>query len=302
MSDQHSMDTDFVSYPDSEITSGPPSKRKKRSAIWSYFSRSSVGNETKIVCLSCPRQFSAASATSTIIRHAKTHGFFLAERQSTLTPGLTLGKERSNPSEAFHDRVLKDLCRWIVDSGIPFSTVENDQFKRFMATVNGSISVPSRFTVQRYICKERDDLQLRVQDLLRASTTRIGLTTDAWSSRVFRGYIVISAHWIDDEWNLRSCILTFESFPSPHTGRAFSDLLLRAIADWKLTDRLQGVTTDNGSDICAGIRLFHEELMLNDCRLTQLSSFQNFLTPLVWIGKVLLITENLSKLTMAHKL
>ena len=39
-----------------------------------------------------------------------------------------------------------------------------------------------------------------------------------WTSDAGAPYMVLTAHWIDNEWNLRHAIISFQRFPYPHTG------------------------------------------------------------------------------------
>src|SRR5690349_5995081 len=76
---------------------------------------------------------------------------------------------------------------------------------------------------------------------------RIALTLDGWSSRVVRGYLVVTAHWIDttkDSWTLRSCVLDFVHFPPPHNTETTSELLLKVLEDYNIGSRVRAVTTD----------------------------------------------------------
>ena len=39
-----------------------------------------------------------------------------------------------------------------------------------------------------------------------------------WTSDTGTSYIVLTAHWINNEWNLQYAIIAFQRFPHPHTG------------------------------------------------------------------------------------
>lgn len=54
---------------------------------------------------------------------------------------------------------------------------------------------------------------------------KVRFTVDAWSSRVYRGYMVISVHLIDHCCNLHSTLLDFVRFPTPHTGEAAAEII-----------------------------------------------------------------------------
>ena len=77
------------------------------------------------------------------------------------------------------------------------------------------------------------------------------LTADAWSSSAYKGYIVITDHCIDSEWELQSIVLDLLRFSTPHTGEEASSMIFEAIEQWNLVANVLTITTDNASDMCA---------------------------------------------------
>lgn len=67
----------------------------------------------------------------------------------------------------------------------------------------------------------------------------------------------------DENLTLRSRIIDFKRYVTPHTGAASADLLLSVIDDWDLKYKIQCITSDNGSDMCSGIRLLYENLSIH---------------------------------------
>ncbi|KAL4312242.1 hypothetical protein GQ457_01G026780 [Hibiscus cannabinus] len=54
---------------------------------------------------------------------------------------------------------------------------------------------------------------------LEANEGRIAITTDVWTAdHQNRGYMAVTAHYIDDEWTLQKRIIRFEYVPTPHTS------------------------------------------------------------------------------------
>jgi len=40
-----------------------------------------------------------------------------------------------------------------------------------------------------------------------------------------RGFMAITAHFVDDSWNLQSCVIRFAYAPCPHTAKVLTDVL-----------------------------------------------------------------------------
>lgn len=74
--------------------------------------------------------------------------------------------------------------------------------------------------------------------MLESSEPKVALAADTWSPKVCRGYVTVTAHWIDDAWIERSNILKFNRFRKPHTGEAGCAFLYEVLIEWDLYCRV----------------------------------------------------------------
>lgn len=155
----------------------------------------------------------------------------------------------------------KDSCAdgWYTHATI-LRQLKNVEFSSFITILNRSRIPLSRMKTKRHIHRRCGDLKLRVKEFINRAPGKISLTTDAWSSRVHRGYIVVTGHWVGIHWSLRSCILSFERFLTPHTAYAAVDILYRFIDEWNLNERVQSIKFEN-TDTCAVIGMLHGRLV-----------------------------------------
>lgn len=89
---------------------------------------------------------------------------------------------------------------------------------------------------------------------------RVALTADSWSSIVYEDYIVITGPWIDANGCPQSEILDFKCFTTPHTADANCATLKDTFIGWDLSSFLNAGTTDNASDMTAGMKRFREQI------------------------------------------
>ncbi|KAF7822111.1 putative AC transposase [Senna tora] len=69
--------------------------------------------------------------------------------------------------------------------------------------------------------------------------SRVTLTTDLWTaSNQKKGFMAITAHYIDDK---------FAYLPCPHTAETISSLLVECMLDWNIDRKLPTITLDNCS-------------------------------------------------------
>ena len=96
---------------------------------------------------------------------------------------------------------------------------------------------------------EYDSALLAFRAIIESIPGRIALTLDGWSSRVMRGYMVVTMHWIDTEWNLRSAILEFKHFPPPHNQITTTDFVCSVLKDFNVHTRVRAITSDSGVEM-----------------------------------------------------
>lgn len=159
-----------------------------------------------------------------------------------------------------HEQITHSVCKWIVSASLPFSTVENREFIRLLEVLDKSYKLPVRTTFQRRIIDEYKHRSVQIKELIAKEPGKISLTCDAWSSTVYKGYMEVTAHWIDTDRTLKSILLDFRRFPTPHTSEATDILLEEVVYCRGISTRLQAITTDNANDIVRGVSLLLQKL------------------------------------------
>lgn len=74
------------------------------------------------------------------------------------------------------------------------------------------------------------------------------LTCYAWPSRVMTGYMEITAHWVDSNWNIHSMVRDFKRIPTPHTSAATAALLFEVVQEQAIGNIIEAITSYNGAD------------------------------------------------------
>ncbi|KAL2897450.1 Zinc finger BED domain-containing protein RICESLEEPER 2 [Bienertia sinuspersici] len=81
----------------------------------------------------------------------------------------------------------------------------------------------TRNTILRYCLLEHERLKSFLRECLSELNSRVCFTCDCWSACTSRGFLTLTAHFVDNNWNLKSCILNFRYFPPPHRGMGLRD-------------------------------------------------------------------------------
>lgn len=73
--------------------------------------------------------------------------------------------------------------------------------------------------------------------------------------------MVVTAHWVEENWNLNATLLELKRFLTPHTGDAMCAFLKEFIEEWELKKKdILEVRTENASDKCNGLNKLCDNL------------------------------------------
>ncbi|KAL5571469.1 hypothetical protein UlMin_021066 [Ulmus minor] len=140
----------------------------------------------------------------------------------------------------------------------PLSIVEHEGFRRYSNSLQPLFKVTSRNTIRANIFKMFEAKKHKLQRVLESNSSRVAITTDMWTaSNQKRGYMAITAHFIDESWVLQDRIMRFMYVPSPHDAENLGDALMECLLDWNIERKLLTLTLDNCStnDVMVNVML-----------------------------------------------
>ncbi|KAH9680959.1 BED-type domain-containing protein [Citrus sinensis] len=232
-------------------SSKPPLPRKKmapRSTVWQHFTR--VPNDhTKCKCNYCGQEFECGTVgyeTSTL----RTHNRERCQKFKDLQKNQTILTQDVGSDEVVARGFSQEACRratvkMIVLDELPFSVVENPGFRNFCSVAAPRYLLPSRRTISRDTLEMYLEEKAKLKSLLAGNKQRVSLTTDIWTSITTTSYMVITAHFIDRDWNLHRKIISFNTV-NDHSSETIGKQLEKCLIDWGI-ERVFTVTVDNAS-------------------------------------------------------
>lgn len=69
------------------------------------------------------------------------------------------------------------------------------------------MSLPSRHTTRNRIVAMEADYWIKIWYILNGCKSKIALTADGGSSKVYKGYMTVTPHCIDEQWDVQSAII-----------------------------------------------------------------------------------------------
>ncbi|KAK9086804.1 hypothetical protein Syun_029198 [Stephania yunnanensis] len=90
-----------------------------------------------------------------------------------------------------------------------------------------------------------------------------------WTAITTDGYIIVTVHFIDDDWLLQKRILNFCFMQPPHNGVAIAEKLSSLVTSWDLDKKLFAITLDNASANETFVGVFKNVLKFKDTLLVK---------------------------------
>ena len=176
-------------------------------------------------------------------------------KQETLQASLTKTvpyKPTSSKKKKLDELVL-DL---ITQDILPLSIVENKAFRRLLHELDPRYEIISRKQLTTKLLPERYQEEKEMLKNELSEVESVSVTTDQWTSRAHEGYTTITAHFIDNNWQVKSPVLLTRAKPQRHTAVNLAKELEEAFDEYSISNKITAVVTDNAANIkCAVSRL-----------------------------------------------
>ncbi|PLW11606.1 hypothetical protein PCANC_20427 [Puccinia coronata f. sp. avenae] len=233
----------------------PAKKCKTTSDIWTYFTKTVISpkdGKPKDVKATC-KYFKAVlegksiNGTNHLWRHLNQCASYITKNKQSLLK-LVANKGGSQAASWVFCRQTsrKILITMIIAHKHPFTFVEQPLFKAFVGSLQPRFKLFSRATIKNNIMK----LFYTMKGKLLADIAKfncVALTTNLWTSSNQSPYMVVSCHYVFDDWTLQQRLISFKELPSPHTGLAIAEQLISTIVEWKIINKVTFITVDNAS-------------------------------------------------------
>ncbi|KAJ0089702.1 hypothetical protein Patl1_12553 [Pistacia atlantica] len=142
--------------------------------------------------------------------------------------------------------VRKALAMMIVLHEYPLSMVDHYGFRRFCNNMQPLFKVVSRNTIKKDIFKTYDVEKEKAMKLLNKNRSRIAIILDLrTANNQNKGYMIITSHFIDNNWVLQSRLIGFVYVPCPHTRDVLAAALMDYFYEWNIDRKLLTLTLDN---------------------------------------------------------
>ena len=136
----------------------------------------------------------------------------------------------------------------------PVAVVQGTGFVNLVSKLDAAYQIPSRKHIMKVLHDLYDNIKARLQAEL-GSVEYVALTTDHWTSHALDSYLGVTAHFVNQDWELVARVLTTKEVRERHTAVNVADDLRTVIEEWNLAPKVAGITTDNARNMVAAVAL-----------------------------------------------
>jgi hypothetical protein len=262
-SDEQGENPECGSNVDGDDSSKEKQSKKSTSDVWQYFEKYEVvveenGKSVKQIWAKCKypgckNKTSKARAesnrgTTAFWSHLKNYHKIVKGQQD-----LKAEKDHGTsicvvqPYKYDERTSLRKLYTVIIMHEYPFNIVEHEYFVDFIKSLKPTFPMKSRVTIR----KEIMELYLHEKDVLykyfKTLNCRMSATMDIWTSIQNKGYMCVTVHWVDDDWQIQKRIINFLHAPGRHSGENMSLILSSCLLKWFIEKKMFSLTLDNAS-------------------------------------------------------
>ena len=230
-------------------------KRKRTSKVWDEFKEITLPDGSKKAeCIHCKSKLvlNKSGPTTQYNRHLQgcvTRKIALKGQQQLTIGTVTARSETVGAVQNFkydHARMREVIAQMIMVHELPFSFVEYEWFNLAMKTATPNYERISRKMVKKD-CVSSYEIEKNAIKAMLENVSRVSITTDLWRSDQNIQYMVVTCHFVDDDFVLQKRILNFVDIPPPHTGIVICDALKKCFVEWGIESKVWTVTVDNAS-------------------------------------------------------
>ncbi|KAL3502852.1 hypothetical protein ACH5RR_037301 [Cinchona calisaya] len=269
-----------------------------KSVVWNDFDRVKKGDTLVAVCRHCNRKLSGSSTSGTshlrnhlircrrrsnhdvsqlLTRGKKKDGSLAVanrnfgqqqrkgESLSILSTNFALGirKDGSITTGSINfdnKRSRLDLARMIILHGYSLMMVEHFGFRIFVRNLQ-PLFEPVTFDRVEADCKEIYQIEKqKINEELAKLPGKISLCADKWVANAGAKYLSLTAHYIDNAWQLKKKILNFLMLDPLQTEDMLSDAIMTSLKNWDIDRKVFSITVDNHSRDDVIVRKMRDQL------------------------------------------
>ncbi|XP_051809364.1 zinc finger BED domain-containing protein 4-like isoform X2 [Acanthochromis polyacanthus] len=154
----------------------------------------------------------------------------------------------------------QSILKMTVKDMRPVAIVEGEGFHEMMHTFHPGYTIPSRRHFTDLMEKKYKATLESVKSKIKNVSSKITLTTDAWTSIATEAYLGVTCHFITEGWKMSSYCLTTMPLEECHTAENIAHWIEETAEKFgfSLCDNVLAIVHDNAANVVAALRILEE--------------------------------------------
>ena len=155
---------------------------------------------------------------------------------------------------------ITELIAYVIIKDLgPVNLVNGQGFQKLIAYLEPGYKLPSATHFNKVIEHKYEETKQKLKDTMQ-EVGGLSITADLWCSMANDAYLSLTAHFITDEWAMRSICLGTIPVSDRHTGVNIVSWIEDKLAEFSIDPvRVVGFVHDSGSNIKLSGQLLHEK-------------------------------------------
>ncbi|KAE8219348.1 hypothetical protein CF319_g6943 [Tilletia indica] len=138
----------------------------------------------------------------------------------------------------------------IIQNALPFTYPKSKSHVRVVKSIDARsvTALKSGSQVRRDLDKLYKSLKTNIKNELKGIDTLLALQHDAWTNIGFQhSFVAIVASYVNENWEYREILVSFDVIKKKHTGATFSSRLVRTVLQYGIEDKWVGTVTSDSA-------------------------------------------------------
>jgi hypothetical protein len=150
-------------------------------------------------------------------------------------------------------KTSRALALWVCTDDLPLQIIEEPCFLHFVHTLNPFAKPGNLKMVKAECLKIFKEERVKIKQALADFDGQISLSVDVLKTPACNEYMCLTAHFIDDGWEVKKWVLSFCRVWE--VDEDVSKMLLKCISDWNIENKISTITMKNNSDYDALVKI-----------------------------------------------
>lgn len=219
----------------------------RKSPVWRYFKVPIEPTEAwrdlaQCAVEDCNDVFSVkGGGTSTLRRHLR------------IAHNINFQTEGKGTSAEDQRELANSLAICLLRDRLPMSFVQNAGFREWMKKASPHFQVPHRTVIRQLVGGMCLVLKAELRRVM-STVKYLCITNDSWTSRAACSHLIVTGHWVNDNFIYNSCTLAIRPMYEKHTGQKICKTLKKILDDYGYNGIVVAKTHDNASNfVCANV-------------------------------------------------